>query len=223
MRRVIFCILLTSVSLLAQTADVAYFRAVMLPGNETPATNINASGVADIIAHVVRDSSGQVITGTVDFLVRVNFPADDTAIGLHIHKAPAGVAGSVVINTGLSAANSKAIKAGGDTVHVPAQIAASGTALTELNGLLKDPSQYYVNIHTPAFPNGAIRGQLVPAVGTVLMGQMSAVNEVPAPATNATGTAVLVAFATMDSKGALLSAETYQETLLSKTGPCTLK
>ena len=45
------------------------FSGVMLPGNEVPATTANATGVADLIAHVVRDSSGQIVNGTVDFLV----------------------------------------------------------------------------------------------------------------------------------------------------------
>src|SRR5450759_4161487 len=114
MRKLSVCLLLFTGSLLAQTADIAYFRAVMLPSNEVPATTINAKGMADIVAHVVRDGSGQIVGGTVDFLVRVNLPTDNTATGLHIHNGPAGVNAGVVINTGLGGAVTQAIKAGGD-------------------------------------------------------------------------------------------------------------
>src|SRR5882672_6582937 len=90
MRKVAASLFLFATAVCAQVADTAYFRAVMLPTNEVPATSINATGVADIIAHVVRDSSGKIINGTVDFLVRVNFATDTNAIGLHIHSGPAG-------------------------------------------------------------------------------------------------------------------------------------
>ena len=105
MRKVSVCLPLFSAALLAQTADIAYFRAVMLTANETPPVTNNATGVADMIAHVVRDSSGQIVSGTVNFLVYANMPADIAAVGLHIHSGAAGVAGPVLINTGLSAAN----------------------------------------------------------------------------------------------------------------------
>src|SRR5262249_54701799 len=165
----------------AQTADVAYFRAVMLPSNEVPATNINAKGAADIIAHLVRDDKGQIISGTVEFFLHVNFPADNNAVGLHIHRGDSTVAGPVVINTGFSAGNSQPLKARADVVQRNAPVLATdATALAALRDLMANPAGFYVNIHTTDFPGGAIRGQLVPAVARVLMGQMVAANEVPA-------------------------------------------
>ena len=77
MRKLSICLLLSTASLLAQTADIAYFRAVMLPSNEVPAVNANVNGMADMIAHVVRDSSGQIVSGTVDFLIRSNLTWND--------------------------------------------------------------------------------------------------------------------------------------------------
>src|ERR1035437_5540599 len=210
MRKLSVCLLLFTASLLAQTADVAYFRAVMLPSNEVPATTINAKGMADMVAHVVRDSSGQIVSGTVDFLVRTNFPADDTAQGLHIHAGGPTVAGPVVINTGLSASVTQPIKAGAEIVHRPAPVdGTNAAALAALRGLFTDPTQYYVNIHTPAFPGGAIRGQLQHAIGTVVMGVMSSDNEIPVQNPPANGMGLVVALATLDSKGALATAVTY--------------
>jgi uncharacterized protein (TIGR03437 family) len=212
MRKLSVCLLLFAATSLAQTADIGYFRAVMLPTNETPPTGVvGAKGIADIIAHVTRDSSGQITGGTVDFLVRVTLPTDNTAVGLHIHNGPAGVAAGVVINTGLSGSVTQAVKAGGDVVHRPAQVdGTNAAALAALRGMFTAPDQYYVNIHTTDFPNGIIRGQLQRAVGTVLMGVMSPDNEVPAVPVAASGMAVVNAIATVDpATGALTSAETY--------------
>ncbi|HWB84582.1 MAG TPA: CHRD domain-containing protein [Bryobacteraceae bacterium] len=211
MKRTAVCLLLFSSALIAQTAETAFFRAVMLPENEVPPTGITAHGTADILAHVVRDSTGQIISGTVDFLVRVNFASDVTATGLHIHNGPAGVNAGVVLNTGLSAGNSLAVKGGGDTVHLPVQVTPdAATALAALRGLFQDPSQYYVNIHTTDFPNGAMRGQLQKADAVLLMGIMSSDNEVPPPTNvKASGVAQVVAIGTRDSSGNLTSGEVY--------------
>lgn len=214
MRKLSLCFLLFTASLLAQTADIGYFRAIMLPTNETPPTGVvGASGIADIVAHVIRDSSGQITGGTVDFLVRVTLPAASTATGLHIHSSPAGVAGPVVINTGLSGGNSQAVKAGGDIVHRPAQVLATDTAgVAALRGMFATPDQFYVNMHTTDFPGGIIRGQLQSAIGTVVMGVMSGDNEVPASGTTASGMAVVTAIATLSPTGALTTAETFLST-----------
>jgi uncharacterized protein (TIGR03437 family) len=213
MRKLAASLFVIASALWAQTAETAYFRAVMLPTNETPATNIDANGVADIIAHVVRDSNGQIMNGTVDFLVRANFPANTNATGLHIHNGAAGAAGPVVIGTPLSGTNSVALASGANTVHVPAQVTGDNTtALTALRGLFDNPSQYYVNIHTTEFPAGAIRGQLQRAVGTVLMGVMSSDNEVPPVPVPASGMAVVVAIASLDASGTPTSGEAYLQT-----------
>jgi len=44
-----------------------------------------------------------------------------------------------------------------------------------IKSILADPSGFYVNVHTADFPNGAIRGQLMPAV------RMTGAQEVPGP------------------------------------------
>ena len=201
MSKIAACLFLFSSALLAQTADTLYFRAVMLPTNEVPATTANATGVADILAHVVKDSSGQIVSGSVDFLLHVNFAAAATATGLHIHSGDSTVAGPVVIPTTLSAGTPQQLKAGGDIVRFQAQVTGEGTALTSLRGMIQNPAGYYVNIHTTDFPGGAIRGQLVPAIGTVLMGIMSSNNEVPPSGVTANGFAVVLAIATSTAMG----------------------
>ena len=67
----------------------------------------------------------------------------------HIHKAPAGKNGDVVLS--LSPASS------GDPGSVSG-CNAIGTALKK--DILRRPANYYVNVHNADFPNGAVRGQL---------------------------------------------------------------
>jgi hypothetical protein len=96
-------------------------------------------------------------TGTGTFKYQINTKKGDLCYSLkwsgigtpfasHIHKAKAGVEGNVVIP--LSAA---------------APVAQSGCVKAKaslLEAILKTPSNYYVNVHTKKYPNGAIRGQL---------------------------------------------------------------
>jgi hypothetical protein len=68
-----------------------------------------------------------------------------TPTAAHIHLAPAGKAGAVVVPFG------GAYKAKG-----------CQTATKKLiDAIESNPNGYYVNIHTAKYPNGAIRGQLV--------------------------------------------------------------
>ena len=69
------------------------------------------------------------------------------AMAAHIHEAPPGVAGPVVVP--LSEVPSDGFSSGCKQV---------GRDLAK--DILKNPADYYVNIHNAAFPDGALRGQL---------------------------------------------------------------
>ena len=69
----------------------------------------------------------------------------------HIHKGAAGTNGDVVVNF---FANESPLDASSKSGCVQAKAAV-------VKGLAANPANYYVNLHSPEFPKGAIRGQLV--------------------------------------------------------------
>lgn len=82
------------------------------------------------------------------FCYTLSWHSIDTALAAHVHKAPRNVAGSVVIPLSVGDGS-------GTTVSACTVI---GSALAA--DLAANPKSYYVNVHNPAFPAGAIRGQL---------------------------------------------------------------
>jgi CHRD domain len=71
----------------------------------------------------------------------------------HIHNAPAGANGPIVVDL-LGAIPP-------DTLEADDDVRGCVTADSALLGLIvSNPDQYYLNLHNPRFPAGAVRGQL---------------------------------------------------------------
>lgn len=182
------------------------FRAVLSPGNEVPPVDIAASGTATVWLHAVRGSGGEILSGSVDFIVRYRFPAPATFTGLHIHSGRAGTNGPVVLNSSLTRVEDAPAEG---MLRYQGQILPTNAAgLAALQGVIDNPSAYYVNLHTTANPAGAIRGQVEPARTLVLMTQLDPGNEVP-PVTTvpARGTGTLMLVASVLPDGSFSSAE----------------
>jgi hypothetical protein len=109
------------------------FEAYLSNSLEAPKSADKASGTAKI-----------TITGNKVCWKFLSLKGATGAFAAHIHKAPPGKAGPVVVPLGAKFATSGCINAPAATVA----------------GIEKNPGAYYVNIHTPKHQAGALRGQL---------------------------------------------------------------
>jgi hypothetical protein len=73
--------------------------------------------------------------------------------GLHVHRAPAGETGPHHIEI----LNDEKLAGERNQVQFCVHPEGSADALQEV---VDDPDSFYLNVHSTAYPNGAIRGQL---------------------------------------------------------------
>jgi PBP1b-binding outer membrane lipoprotein LpoB len=138
------------------------FTATLSPTNEVPPVSnaeSSGSGNATITFNVTRDAAGNVTSGTVTFVVTLQaFPANTPINIAHIHSAPAGSNGGIVINTTLSAAGDAVVLANGSGTFTKGGVTADPAVI---NAILNNPAGYYFNVHSTLNPGGVARGQLV--------------------------------------------------------------
>jgi phage tail sheath protein FI len=141
------------------------FTSQLSASNEVPPVSnseSSARGTAIVTFNVTRDASGAITDGTVTWEVSLNsFPAGARANLMHIHgpNGPVGVNQPVFINSGLTAATGVDVSSGG-TATINLQ-AVTGPTVTPANlqAVIDNPQNFYVNVHTTANPGGAVRGQ----------------------------------------------------------------
>lgn len=113
------------------------YQAALLPSNEVPARV--SDGYGSVLGYYNAQTKVLILRITY-----YNLKAPLTA--WHIHKAPAGVNGSVIFNFGTPAAS--------DFYYTSSPLTAD-----QENDLVT--ANYYVNLHTSLYPGGEIRGQLL--------------------------------------------------------------
>jgi CHRD domain len=112
--------------------------------------SIDLTGAAEAPGPGDPDGSGTASftfnPGTGEVCYDYSVTGVDPLTAAHIHVAPVGVAGPVVIGTPPTSATggSGCVTADRDLIRA----------------ILMDPSNYYFNVHNAPFPAGALRGQL---------------------------------------------------------------
>ena len=142
MRRRLLCISAVALaSVVAFTgpaaADFEAFSAVMTGEQEAP----NPAGANGIVFPFFTLNSD---TGEICYRLRA--PGIEPARAAHIHRAPPGEPGPVVVGL------------------VPPTAGRSSGCTTAnrrlVQNIIDNPEEYYVNVHNAPYPGGALRGQL---------------------------------------------------------------
>ena len=117
------------------------FSATMTGANEVPPADPDGSGTATISTN---DAINQICT-------HLEVRNIGVVTAAHIHRGAAGVNGPPVVNLDKPDDNDS-----NDCDDVSDKL---------LDDIRRHPSDYYVNVHTTEYPNGAIRGQIVDVRG----------------------------------------------------------
>ena len=154
MRRLIFCLAAACVAVALTTSaapaknrhgTICVLHAKLAAKNETTGSTSVAKG--HTVIKVRTD-------GTIEFKTKILNKAHETFVAGHIHQAPIGVPGPIVVPLFVSPSPPTSAR------HIKQRGIATPNAGTTGAALCANPSAYYVNYHTTAFTGGAIRGQL---------------------------------------------------------------
>jgi uncharacterized protein (TIGR03437 family) len=200
MRKLVLASMLSAAAAFSQSAETLYYLGDMRGANENPAVPTTSYGSAVLVAHIVKDAAGKVVSGTVDFNVTGQFSEAYTVTGLHIHSGAAGVNGPVTVDSGLSAANNLPVVAGRTLIQRSGQV-NNAAAIATIEGMLANPGNYYVNLHTTVNPGGMFRGQLYLAERRSFMTSMNSANENPPIEGANTGLGSFHGFRALDANG----------------------
>lgn len=136
------------------------FSALLNPANEVPAVanaESVARGAAQVSFVVTRDSAGAVSGGTATMYFQLTGLPSGTALrGAHIHAAAAGVNGGIVVDSGVTPANTTVTDGTREFTFRGIPVTAA-----TMNAILVNPAGHYFNVHTNLNPGGVARGQLV--------------------------------------------------------------
>lgn len=139
------------------------FTAGLLASNEVPpVTNADqgGTGTATVTLNLTRDGAGNITAATADFTIQIQgFPAGTTLSAGHIHTGAAGANGGIIWDIPF-AAGEIALPSGSVTFTRTGS-SPRNSDLSVAQAIVNNPAGFYVNLHTPLNPGGAVRGQLV--------------------------------------------------------------
>jgi hypothetical protein len=127
------------------------------PGVKTDGNGVNLkarlSGAEEVPGPGVKDGTGAFLieVGATKGCYDLKVTMGEKPTKAHIHRGAPGVSGPVVVDL--------------MPAFTPGETAFTATSCVDLPGdigakLVADPGAYYVNVHTEAHPDGAVRGQL---------------------------------------------------------------
>lgn len=136
------------------------FTADLSPANENPAitdAEASGSGTSTVTINTARDTTGKIIGATAKFeIVLKGFPTTTMILISHIHKGDAKTNGSVVVDSGMKAAEPIALTTGGTSITKD-NLAVTADLATDI---IANPGNYYYNVHSMVHPGGVVRAQL---------------------------------------------------------------
>ena len=101
MKKTLLLAMAFAISLAAQSIETIPYRVNLSSLNEVPPVAGDPSlGTATVLFHVVKNSAGVVVSGTVDFKVNYRLGVETNITMMHIHRGAAGANGPVVIDSG---------------------------------------------------------------------------------------------------------------------------
>ena len=144
--------------------NTVVFTANMTAAQEVPTVTgaeATGTGTVTITFNVTRDAASAITGGTVNFSANIaNLPAGTLLQRAHIHTGVAGVAGGVLVDTGLTPATAITVSSNG-TATLTFNSVTSGVDATLINNIIANPAAFYFNVHSALNPSGVVRGQLV--------------------------------------------------------------
>ena len=144
-----------------QAPDIYNFVADLKSTNEVPPiadAEASCAGQAKITLSVLTDPAYYNVTsGKASFDVTLSFCPATTQITLaHIHQGTASMNGPVKVDTGLVAAQPITFGSGASIKKMEVDVDPAVA-----DDLIKNPGNYYFNVHSAAHGGGLVRGQLV--------------------------------------------------------------
>jgi hypothetical protein len=129
------------------------YLATLSGANEVPAADPDGEGAAAVT----------IDPANTEVCIDMRVANLDTVVAAHIHHAAAGSNGPVVVPAGGMSFANLPTPTSANCVDVDAMLIAD---------MIANPASYYVNVHTSAYPAGAVRGQLVSSASSSGMARL---------------------------------------------------